>query len=237
VRNCMDEDKATSISSNMDRILIIGASGGIGTALAAQAQARGAQVVRLSRSADGIDVTDDVSVASVMGRLEGAFDAILVATGALEIAGAAPEKTIKSLDPTAFMAQMATNALGPALVLKHGLRLLSKERRAVFVALSARVGSIGDNRLGGWYSYRASKAALNQLIRTASIEVARSHPKAVLAALHPGTVQTQFTEKYLGRHPAVPPEEAATHIWRVIDGLEPSQTGCFRDWRGETVAW
>ena len=234
---CMDGARAASISIVMERILIIGASGGIGAALAAVGVARGSEVVGLSRSRDGFDVTDEASIEVRLGALSGQFDAIIVATGALEVAGAAPEKTVKALDPAAFLAQMQVNALGPLLVLKHGLRLLPKERRGVFAALSARVGSIGDNRLGGWYSYRAAKAALNQGLRTAAVEVARTHPKAVIAALHPGTVQTEFTEKYLGRHPAVPPEEAAANLWRVIDGLEAQDTGCFRDWRGEVVEW
>jgi NAD(P)-dependent dehydrogenase (short-subunit alcohol dehydrogenase family) len=103
--------------------------------------------------------------------------------------------------------------------------------------LSARVGSIGDNGLGGWYSYRAAKAALNQLIHTASIEVARSHPLAVLALLHPGTVQTGLTAAYAAGHPVVTPEVAAGHLLAVLDGLTPAETGGFFDWTGARVAW
>jgi NAD(P)-dependent dehydrogenase (short-subunit alcohol dehydrogenase family) len=134
-------------------------------------------------------------------------------------------------------AQFALNTIGPALVLKHALRLLPKDEPAVIAALSARVGSIGDNRTGGWHSYRAAKAALNQIIRGASIELARSHKQAACVALHPGTVQTKFTEKYLGRHPALPPAEAAANLLRVIDSLTPAQTGQFFDWSGAEVAW
>lgn len=221
----------------MEKVLVIGASGGIGSALVAAVAARGAVVTGLSRRADGLDVTDEAAVARVLGALTGPYDAILVATGALEIDGHQPEKTLKSLEPAAFMAQMALNALGPALMLKHGVRLLPRDRRAVFAALSARVGSIGDNRLGGWISYRAAKSALNQVIHTSAIELARSHPQAVCVALHPGTVQTRFTAKYLGRHPAVPASDAAANLLGVIDRLTPADTGGFFDWQGATVPW
>ena len=221
----------------MERVLIIGASGGIGAALAAALVARGGAVTALSRSRDGLDVTDEASVAAALGALAGPYDAVIVATGALEIAGAAPEKTLRALDPAAMAAQFSLNAIGPALVLKHALPLLPRDRRAVFAALSARVGSIGDNRLGGWVSYRAAKAALNQVIRTAAVEMGRSHPQAVCVALHPGTVATPFTAKYLGRHPAVAPQQAAGNLLAVIDGLTPADSGGFLDWQGTVVPW
>ena len=110
-------------------------------------------------------------------------------------------------------------------------------RRRVIAVLSARVGSIGDNALGGWISYRRAKAAVNQVVRTAAIEYARTHRQLVCVALHPGTVQTKFTEKYLGRHPAVPPQDAARNLLAVIDGLTPADTGCFFDWAGKPVPW
>ena len=219
------------------RALVAGSSGGIGSALCDALVARGWAVTGLSRSGDGLDVTDEASVARVMGGLEGAFDLVIVATGALEIGAHRPEKTIRTLDPAALAAQFALNATGPALVLKHALRLMPRDRRAVFAALSARVGSIGDNGLGGWYSYRAAKAALNQLIHTAAVEVARTHPQAVLACLHPGTVETRFTEKYVGNHPTVPPAVAAANLLTVIEGLTPAQTGGFFDWQGKVVPW
>lgn len=219
------------------RVLIIGASGGIGSALAAEAAARGAQLTGLSRQHDGLDVTDEESVARHLGALEGTFDAIWVASGALEIGPHGPEKALRDLNAAAFAAQFALNATGPALVLKHAARLLPRDRRAGFAALSARVGSIGDNRAGGWYAYRASKAALNQIVHTAAIELARTHRQLVCVALHPGTVATPFTEKYLGRHPAVPPPEAARNLWSVLDGLTPAETGGFFDWAGKRVAW
>ncbi len=209
--------------------LIIGSSGGIGAALLA----RGG--VGLSRRQDGLDITSEVSIAHHLGQLSGPFDRIVVATGALEIDGARPEKSLKSLDSGAMMAQFSLNAIGPALVLKHALRLMPRDRVARFAVLSARVGSIGDNALGGWYGYRAAKAALNQLIHTAAIEVARSHPLAIVSLIHPGTVQTALTSTYGAGHPTVAPAIAADNILRVIDGV--TETGRFWDWQGIEVPW
>lgn len=216
------------------RSLVIGASGGIGAALVAALTVRG-EVVGLSRPGDGLDVTDEASIARVLGGLSGGFDRVLVATGALGGAGGRPEKTLRALDGAGLAAQFAVNAIGPALVVKHALRLLPKDRVARVGVLSARVGSIGDNGLGGWYSYRASKAALNQLIHSAAIEVARSHPQAVLACLHPGTVATGFTEGY--GHDKVTPDAAAGHLLAVLEALTPAQSGGFYDWAGKVIPW
>lgn len=221
----------------MQRALVIGASGGIGSALCAVLAARGVAVTGLSRARDGLDVTDEACVAGVIGALEPGYDLVVVATGALEIGGARPEKSLRALTAEAMRDQFMLNCVGPSLVLKHALRLLPRDRRAVFAALSARVGSIGDNRMGGWYSYRTAKAALNQMVHGAAIEVARSHPRAICVTLHPGTVATPFTEKYQGRHPAVPPAEAAVNLLGVIDGLAPGDSGGFFDWRGAPVPW
>lgn len=219
------------------RAVIIGASGGIGGALVASLRAQGAEVVGLSRRDDGFDITDEVSIAQHLGALEGFFDLVFVATGALELGGHPPEKALKMLDPAAMAAQFALNAMGPALVLKHAQRLLPKDAPSRFAALSARVGSIGDNGLGGWHSYRAAKAALNQFIHTGAIEVARSHPQAVVVALHPGTVATPLTAKYAGGHPTVTPQQAAANLLAVLAGLTPAQSGGFFDWQGKAIAW
>jgi NAD(P)-dependent dehydrogenase (short-subunit alcohol dehydrogenase family) len=219
------------------RALVIGASGGIGGAMAARLAAGGAEVTALSRRADGLDVTDEASVAAVLGGLSGEYDVIFCATGGLQIGPHSPEKTLRNLNPQALAAQFALNAAGPALVLKHALRLMPRDRRAVFAALSARVGSIGDNRAGGWYGYRAAKAALNQLIHTAAIEIARTHPQAVVVALHPGTVTTPLTESFLGRHPAVGPEISADRLLSVLAHLTSEQSGGFFDWAGKEIPW
>lgn len=219
-----------------ERTLIIGASGGIGSALADALEARG-EVVRLSRSADGLDLTDEASIERVLGAQSGTFDRVLVTTGALQIGGAEPEKTIRALDPANMADQFALNAIGPALVLKHLLPLVPRDRRSVVAVLSARVGSIEDNHIGGWISYRAAKAAVNQVLRTSAIEYGRLRKQAILVSLHPGTVQTSLTGPYLGRHKSVTPEEAAQNLIRVIDGLSPDDTGQFFDWAGKAVPW
>ncbi len=220
----------------MAQALVIGATGGIGSALVARLRAQGAAVTGLSR-ADGLDLTDEASITRLLGALRPPYERVIVATGALEIDGSTPEKTLRALDPAVLAAQVALNATGPALVLKHALRLMPRDSPARFAALSARVGSIGDNRLGGWYAYRAAKAALNQLVHTAAIEIARTHPQAVVVCLHPGTVATRFTEKYAGTHATVPPETAAAHLLEVLDGLSPAQTGGFFDWAGRQIPW
>lgn len=217
------------------RALVFGASGGIGSALA-EALSEG-DLTTLSRSRDGLDLTDEASIADAAAGLDGEFDLILDATGGLEIGGAAPEKSLAEVDPAAMAAQFALNAIGPALLLKHFAPKLAPDRRAVFATLSARVGSIGDNRLGGWYGYRASKAALNQIVRCAAIEIARRRPKAVVLALHPGTVETGLTARYLGRHRAVAPAEAAANLLAVISALGPADSGGFFAWDGTAIPW
>ncbi|MFK7763871.1 MAG: SDR family NAD(P)-dependent oxidoreductase [Roseobacter sp.] len=221
----------------MKQVLVLGASGGIGSALARGFRARGDTVTGLSRSFDGFDITNEASVDTHLKGLVGPFDVVLVATGALEIDGKAPEKSIRNITAQAMMDQFALNTIGPALVLRQAARLLPRDRTAVFAVLSARVGSIGDNQIGGWISYRSAKAAVNQVVRTASIELARTHKNCACVALHPGTVQTPFTEKYLGRHPSVPADDAAQNLMSVIDGLGAEQSGRFFDWAGKEVVW
>lgn len=216
--------------------MVVGASGGIGSALVAALQGRG-EVVGLSRSGDGLEVTDEASVARVLGAVDGPFDLVVVATGALVIDGVGPEKTLRAVTAEALAAQFAVNAIGPALIMKHALRLLPRDRVARLAVLSARVGSIGDNQLGGWYGYRAAKAALNQLVRTASVEARRTHPLSVFVSLHPGTVETGLAPAQRVGHPAVSAEVAAGNILRVLEGLGPADSGGFFDWKGEVVPW
>ncbi|MEH6832704.1 MAG: SDR family NAD(P)-dependent oxidoreductase [Sulfitobacter sp.] len=221
----------------MEKFLIIGASGGIGAALSTALRGQGVEVVALSRSVDGFDITDEESVEAHLSALEGPFDGLIVASGALEINGSAPEKSIRAVSAKAMADQFAVNAIGPALVLRHAARLLPRKGRSICAVLTARVGSIGDNRIGGWTSYRAAKAAANQIIHTTAIELARTHEELICVALHPGTVETPFTAKYLGRHPAVPAAEAAQNLLNVLGKLEPSHTGGFYDWAGTEVVW
>ena len=222
----------------MENVLLIGHSGGIGSALQSALWNRGTSVTALSRSTDGLDITSEDSVIDACAALEPqSFDAVIIASGALDINGAQPEKSLSQLTPEAMIDQFKVNTIGPALVLKHTRRVLVKDRRSLVVALSARVGSIGDNRLGGWYSYRSAKAALNQIIRSSAIELARTHPQAVCIALHPGTVRTNFTRKYLGRHPAVDPQEAAANLLQLLGGLTAGDSGQFFDWSGKNIPW
>ena len=220
-----------------NRALVVGSSGGIGAALCRVMAGQGWQVTGLSRRDNGFDITTETAVVAGLADLMPGFDRLIIATGALALAGQAPEKSLRALDPGAMAAQFAVNAIGPALVIKHALRLIPRDRPTLIAALSARVGSIGDNRLGGWYSYRAAKAALNQLIHTAAIEIGRSHPQAVVVALHPGTVETPLTEGFRGGHAAMAPDAAATALLSVMDRLTPAQTGGFLDWKGQPVEW
>lgn len=218
------------------RALVLGSSGGIGSALVAALSGRG-EAVGLSRSGDGLDVTDEASVAAALGALESGFDLVIVATGALVLDGVGPEKPLRAVTAEGLATQFAVNAVGPALVMKHALRLLPRDRVCRLAVLSARVGSIGDNHLGGWYGYRAAKAALNQLVRTAAIEAARTHPQSVVVALHPGTVETGLAPALRAGHPAVTPKMAAANLLQVLEGLGPADTGGFFDWQGKAVPW
>lgn len=220
----------------MVRSLVIGASGGIGEALLERCAGDG-EVVALSRKADGLDLLDEQSVARTLERIEGRFDRIFIATGILATEAGTPEKKLDDCDPSELARLMAVNAIGPLLVLKHLKPRLPRDASTRIGVLSARVGSIGDNRMGGWYGYRASKAALNQYLRSAAIEFSRTHKNAVLAALHPGTVATPFTADYQGRHRTVSPEAAAQNLVAVLDSLTPSDTGSFRDQNGKPIAW
>ncbi len=194
--------------------------------------------VGLSRSTDPrLDLLDEASIAACAAALrdQAPFARIVDATGALTIDHHGPEKRLADLDPTAMARSFAINAIGPALLLKHFAELLPRQGRSVFATLSARVGSIGDNRLGGWYSYRASKAALNQLLRTAAIEVARRRPDAILLALHPGTVRTPLSNPFTKPDQGIPPAEAARRLLATMDGAK--QSGQFLDNAGATIPW
>ncbi len=221
----------------MTRVLVVGASGGIGSAISAEFARRGCDVTGLSRLGNGLDVTDEASVSAALGALDGPFHRVVVATGALVIDGHEPERAVREITGEGLLDQVRVNALGPILVLKHALRLLPKDEPSVFAALSARVGSIGDNNIGGWHSYRTAKAALNQLIHGAAIEMKRTHKQAVAVCLHPGTVETPFTAKYAGRHKTVPASEAASNLVDVIEGLTSAQTGGFFDYAGKEIPW
>ena len=224
------------------RALILGATGAIGGAIAAQLQAdpRCAQVCTLSRQSTpalDFDQPDSIAAAAHALRAQGPWHLIVVATGMLTGPTGGPEKRLAELNATHMAASFATNTIGPALVLAHFAPLLAKGERSLLAVLSAKVGSIGDNRLGGWYSYRASKAALNMLLKTAAIEVARTHPQAVLAALHPGTVNSALSAPFRGAEIGRPPTEAARDLLAVLDTLQPADSGGFWAYDGQRLPW
>jgi NAD(P)-dependent dehydrogenase (short-subunit alcohol dehydrogenase family) len=229
----------TSLGSGY-KALVIGASGSIGQALCQQLRAdpNCAGVRELSRSSSpALDLEDPASIAAAAAALagDGPYQLILHAAGLLHRDGIAPEKSLAAIDAEALQAVFQVNALGPALVLRHFLPLLDKQ--GAMAMLSAKVGSIGDNRLGGWYAYRASKAALNMLIKTAAIELARSKPKARLLALHPGTVISKMSQPFRGAAAARPAELAAAQMLQVIDSLGPAHSGSFHAYDGQPLAW
>lgn len=222
------------------KALVIGASGAIGQAFCQllRADAGCAGVRELSRaSSPALDLEAPASIAEAAAALaeDGPYQLIVHAAGLLHRAGIAPEKSLAAIEADALQAVFQVNALGPALVLRHFLPLL--DRQGAMAMLSAKVGSIGDNRLGGWYAYRASKAALNMLIKTAAIELARSKPKARLLALHPGTVISPLSQPFRGAAAARPAEQAAAEMLRVINSLGPEHSGSFHAYDGQPLPW
>ena len=230
---------------------VFGASGGIGKALCMALAARGvARIYAGSRSGSvplqnavvpfRFDLTDEDSIRDACTAMAGdPPELVIVASGILTLEnGQGPEKSFRQIDAGNMAASFALNTIGPALVAKHVLPLLPRDRRSVFAALSARVGSISDNRLGGWHSYRASKAALNMLLRNFAIELGRTHENAVIVGLHPGTVDTALSEPFQSNLPAgqlTVPSAAAASLLAVLDKLTPADAGQVFDWKGEEV--
>ncbi len=224
--------------------LVVGASGGIGGALvrALEASGRFEAVQALSRStAPALDLLEERTIQACAEALQMSglpVRLIVDATGFLHNNTWNPEKSWQQLDPAHMAHSFAVNAIGPALLMKHLLPLLPREGKSVFATLSAKVGSIGDNRLGGWYSYRASKAALNQLVHTAAIELRRRHPFAVCIAIHPGTVDTGLSSPFAKSGLDVrTPDEAARRLLAVLDALQQEDSGGFFNHDGTVLPW
>lgn len=223
------------------RALVVGATGAIGGALLQQLRAdpRCAAVVGVSRqSSPGLDLLSEPSVAACAQSLaaQGPFHLVLDATGALTLNGRGPEKRLDELDAEHFLAALAINAVGPGLLLKHFAPLLASGQRVIWGKLSARVGSTEDNRKGGWYGYRAAKAALNMLLQTAAIELSRRRPLLVVAALQPGTVQSALSQPFVGQD-ALHPNESAQRLLSVLDALQPTGRAQFVDHLGQSIPW
>lgn len=221
--------------------VVIGAPGGIGGAIADRLEAAGTAVTRLSRSSSPrIDFADESSLAAAAEELKShaPFDLVFVASGILHSDAFGPEKSWKMLEKSPLEQVFLVNTIGPMLAARHFLPLMPRKGRSVFAALSARVGSISDNRLGGWYGYRASKAALNQFIRTLSIELGRTHDDLAALALHPGTVDTDLSEPFQGNVPEgklFTPDYSAERLIEVMTDATPADSGKHIDWAGKEV--
>ncbi len=223
------------------RALVVGATGAIGGALLQQLRAdpRCAAVVGVSRqSSPGLDLLSEPSIQACAQALagQGPFHLVLDATGALTLNGRGPEKRLDELDATHLLNAMHLNAVGPGLLLKHFAPLLASGQRVIWGKLSARVGSIEDNRKGGWYGYRAAKSALNMLLQTATIELSRRRPLLVVAALQPGTVQSALSQPFVGQD-ALHPNESAQRLLATLDGLQPTGRAQFVDHQGQHIPW
>lgn len=222
----------------MKKALVIGVSGGIGKALAENLRNDGVQTFGLTRVDCDLRFEECIEAAAKKIQPEAPFDFIFLATGLLHNDQIQPEKSIRQISQKDMESVFSINTFAPILVLKHFLPLLDKNHRSVFAALSAKVGSISDNRLGGWYSYRASKAALNMLLKTASIELQRTNPNVIIAALHPGTVNTKLSEPFQSRVPAgklFTPEDCAQKLLTVIDALKSEDSGKLFSWSGHEI--
>jgi NAD(P)-dependent dehydrogenase (short-subunit alcohol dehydrogenase family) len=163
---------------------------------------------------------------------------VVDATGILHSPNIIPEKSIKAVEGNTLSTLFQINAIGPMLLMKHFIPLFPKNGKTIFTSLSARVGSISDNRLGGWYGYRASKAALNQFIRTAAVELKRSHPESICNALHPGTVISTFSQPFSKNGLELfTPEEAARKLFQVIQAFNQNDSGEFFDYEKRKIDW
>lgn len=223
--------------------IVFGAKGGIGEAVLAALNSSGrfSFVMGFPTNKDAVlDIADetDIENAARAARSNGQIRLVLVATGVLSSRGARAERRLEDISSDAVISAFRVNTLGPLLVAKHFLPLLPRSGKAVFAAISARLGSIGDNRLGGWYSYRASKAALNQAIRTSSIELARRAPDAICLALHPGTVDTRLSRPFSGaQRTTLKPSDSAAMLLSVIDNATARNSGEFLDQSGLKIPW
>ena len=219
------------------RALVFGASGGIGQAFSRFLEDKlgSENVVNVSRSFDGFEISDEEKIFKFSESIEGSFNLIINATGVLQTTEEGPEKTINVVKQKSMIDMMTINAIGPALLLKNFSKKLDKTKFSVFVNLSARVGSITDNRLGGWISYRSSKAALNQIIKTSSIEINRRNKNAICVGLHPGTVKTRFTEKFQNTTETISPDESVEMMMKVVENLSVDDNGYCFAYDGKTI--
>jgi len=224
------------------RALVLGASGTLGRGFVEQLTRddRCAVVERLDRtSVAPLILEDEAAITSAVQVIatRGPFHLILDATGALTIDGQGPEKRLESMSARGLMRAFQINAIGRGLVLRECIPLLPRNERCMFGVLSARVGSISDNHLGGWYGYRASKAAGNMLLQTAAIESHRTRPEAVFAALQPGTVVSRLSEQFSRGHETVTAENSTMGMLNTLNNLTTRPQAWFVDYRGQSIEW
>jgi NAD(P)-dependent dehydrogenase (short-subunit alcohol dehydrogenase family) len=238
--------------SNDLNIAIIGASGSIGGEFASQL-AQNEQVKSIfafSRSKTQfenqkiqsffIDIEDEESIKSCanLASADGALDIVIVATGMLHDENISPEKSLKELTKEKFEKLFSINTIAPAIIAKHFLPKLNKERRSIFGAISARVGSISDNHLGGWHAYRASKAALNMILKNAAIEIARTNKNAIIIGLHPGTVNSKLSKPFQGavkQDKLFTPQYSVEKLLEVLKNAKNSDSGFVFDFNGVKI--
>ena len=221
------------------RALVIGTSGAIGQAFmqALRGDPRCGNVQAICRGQPiAWDLTDEVSLAALASQVQGPLHLVVDATGALTLDGQGPEKRLQELDSQRLLRSLQVNAVGPALLLRHLSPLLARGERVIWAKLSARVGSIEDNHKGGWYGYRAAKAALNQLLQTAAIDISRQRPLAVVAALQPGTVRSALSQPFVGDD-ALDAGVSVPRLLGVLDALSPQGRAWFVDHQGAQIPW
>jgi NAD(P)-dependent dehydrogenase (short-subunit alcohol dehydrogenase family) len=221
--------------------LVVGSSGTLGAAFvrALQANPHCARVHPVSRSAHpgfSLENEDSIAVMAAQVAQHGPYQLIIDATGALVIDGHGPEKHLGALSHDHLVRAFEINTIGPALLIKHLAPLLAANR-SIYAKLSARVGSISDNHKGGWYGYRASKAALNMVLQSAAIELARRHPDTIVAALQPGTVASRLSAPFAAAGTAIHAEVSVRGMLNTLDQLRPTQRAQFYDYRGQEIAW
>lgn len=222
--------------------VVIGATGGIGAALVDRIRAAGDHaVVHAFSRATGLDLEGEASIVAMAASVaEGPPPTLVIVASGVLHDGFEPERSYRAMTAEHMLRDYRVNAVGPALVAKHLLPLLPRDRGATFAALSARVGSIGDNRLGGWHAYRASKAALNMVLRNLSIELARTHPLAVIAGLHPGTVDTDLSSPFqrgVAPDRLFSADRSAEALLAVLSGLAPKDSGGVFAWDGTPIPY
>ncbi len=220
--------------------VVFGSTGGIGSAFVEllESDPRCKKVISLSRSSNPqIELTDESRIAEAAASIDHDLHLLIDATGFLSDTQRSPEKSMRHLQADNLLELYHLNAVGPAMLMKHFSHLMPRKGKSVFATLSARVGSTGDNQLGGWYSYRASKAALNALLKCVAIETARTRPDAVMVSIHPGTVATPLSDPFSANRDRMTPRESAGQMLEVLDRLGSEQTGSFWDYKGNPIDW